>query len=147
LAIPKTREEALLQMRLVWLAFVVSVPLYVFIGETTQYSWLNFRNAESIFVVFGALNLLSFTWILRNRYSPSLRDALTQPDNPVIVRRWMTSWMIAVCNANALLVTGLILRMGGKTLRQTLLFWVVGTILILSLWPRKIWSSAKMATR
>src|ERR1035437_4297012 len=105
-------------MRLVWFTFVISVPLYVFIGETTQFSWLNFPNAGKVFVVFGVLNLLSFAWVLRNRYPPSLRDALTQPDNLVIVKRWMTSWTIAVCNANALLITGLVFRMGGKTLRQ-----------------------------
>jgi hypothetical protein len=147
LAIPRTREEALLQMRLVWLAFVVSVPLYVFIGEITRSSWLNFSNAGKVFIGLGALNLLSFTWVLRNRYSSALRPALTQPDNVAVVKRWMTSWTIAVCNANAVLVFGLAFRMGDKTLRQTLPFYVVGSILILSLWPRKIWSSEKMAAR
>jgi hypothetical protein len=134
-------------MRLMWFTFLVSVPLYVFMGETTRFSWLNFPNAGKVFILLGALTLLSFTWALRKRYSPALGAVLTEPDNIVVVRRWMNFWTMVLCNANALVVIGLAFRMGGKTLRQTLPFYVVGSILILSLWPRKPRASTKIAAR
>lgn len=148
MAAPKTREEALRQMRLVWFCFVISIPLYVYVGETMPgFLWLSFPNAGRTFVILAALNLFSFSWVLRKRYFPDAAVVRTEPETMRAVRRWMTSWTILICNANSVVLIGLAFRMGGKTLQQSLPFYVIGALLILSLWPRQIWSSTRMAAQ
>jgi hypothetical protein len=142
LAAAKTKEEALQQMRLIWFAFVVSIALYVWIGETMPgFSWLTFRNAGKTFVILAVLNLLSFTWAFRKRYIPARAVLRSKPEDIRAVKRWTTYWLILLCNANSLILFGLAFRLGDKTLWQSLPFYVVGSLLILSLWPRQVWSS------
>ena len=63
-------------MRLIWFSFIVSIPLYIWIGETIQGpSWLAFPNAEAVLIILGVLNLLSLSWIWRKRYSPASSHA------------------------------------------------------------------------
>jgi hypothetical protein len=148
LAAPRTKEEALRQMRFVWCGFIVSIPVYLYYGEVARrISWLGFSNAGKVFVILGALNLLSFSWILRRRYLPALRVCRSQPENVDAVKHWMNSWTILICNANSEIVTGFAFWMGDKTLQQSLPFFVIGPVLILSLWPRQISPSSIMAAR
>jgi hypothetical protein len=97
------------------------------------------------FVILAALNLLSFSWAFWMRYSLAVLAVRTEPETMRAVKRWMASWTILICNASSVIVIGLAFRIGGKTLRESLPFYVVGAVLILSLWPRQIWSSTKMA--
>jgi hypothetical protein len=146
LATPKTRAEELRQMRLVWFCFIISIPLYAYIGETMpRFSWLSFPNAGKTFAILAALHLLSFSWALRKRYSPTVGAVRTEPEDMLAVKRWMASWTILIGNANSVVLFGFALRMGGKTLQRSLPFYVVGALLILSLWARQIWPSTKMA--
>jgi hypothetical protein len=148
LAAPKTKEEALRQMRFVWCAFIVSIPLYFYCGEMAQrISWLGFSNAGTVFVVLGALSLLSFSRTLRRRYLPALRVFRSQPENVDAVKRWMNSWTVLICIANSEIVSGFAFWMGGKTWQQSLPFFVIGSVLILSLWPRQVSPSSIMAAR
>lgn len=135
-------------MRLLWLAFFVSIALYVWIGETMPgFSWLSFENAGKILFMLAVLDLLSFSWARRKLYSPALEVLQSQPENIRAVKRWMSTWTILLCNAQAVAVFGLAFRMGDKTLRQSLAFYVVGFLLTLWLWPRQVWSSTRTATQ
>jgi hypothetical protein len=138
----KTGVEALRQMRVIWLSFIVAISLYAWTGEMTAgISWLMFSHSEIIFVTLAGLNLLSFFWAWGKVYRPALRALRNQPENIQLVRRWMTGWMILVCNATALPVWGLALRVGGKTVGESFSFYGIGLLLILWLWPRQVWSS------
>jgi hypothetical protein len=146
LVAPKTKEEALRQMRLIWFAFIVSIALYVWIGETMPgFSWLTFPNAGKTFVTLAVLNFLYFLWAWRKLYSRALEVIQIQPENIHAVRRWMNAWIILMCLAESETLFGLAFRMGGKTLQQSLPFYMVGSILTLWLWPRQVWSSTKTA--
>lgn len=134
-------------MRSMWFAFIVSIPLYIYVGSIVGWvSWLGFRSAGMIFIVLAALNLLAFSWALRKRYLPAKRAVERQPENADAVKRWMNSWTIVLCNANSLIVLGFAFWMGGKTLGQSLPFFVLGFLLILSLWPRQLWGSSARGT-
>lgn len=147
MAVPRTKEQALRQMRSMWFALLVSIPIYIYAGGIVgRVSWLRFRSAGMIFIVLAALNLLAFSWALRKRYLPAKRSVERQPENADAVRRWMSSWTIVLCNANALIVFGFAFWMGGKTLGQSLPFFVLGSLLILSLWPRQVWVSSTRVT-
>lgn len=66
MAAARTKEEALQQMRFIWFAFIVSIALYVWIGETMPgFSWLTFDNAGKAFFILAVLNLVSFSWAWR----------------------------------------------------------------------------------
>jgi hypothetical protein len=137
MATPKTKEEALQHMRLIWLSLVIAIPLYIYAGRLIgRVSWLGFSNTGKICVILGALNLLSFFWFLQKRYLPAFGEFRNQPENIQVVRRWMLSWMALVCNAHSIALFGLVFWMSGKTLQQSLPFFLIGALLVLSLWPR-----------
>ena len=140
MAQPKTKEEALRQMRLIWIAFVVSTLLYVYIGETTPgFGWLHFKDADKLFVTVAALNLLSFVWFRIKRYPSGVKLAKDRPHDIRAIRRWMNYWLVLLCSAESIAVFGFGLRMGDKTLGQTIPFYAVALLLELSLWPLPAW--------
>jgi len=140
----ETSEEALRQMRRLWFTLIFSFALFVWIGETMPgYSWLAFPSAGKIFVLLAAFNLVSLFWFWRERYSPALGAIRSQPQDINVVRKWKGFWTALVCMANAEIVFGLAFRMGGKTLQQTLPFYLLGALLYLWFWPRPVWSSPK----
>jgi hypothetical protein len=147
LADPRTREGVLWQIRVVWLCFAISIALYVWIGETTTGpTWLMFHNAGITFVVLAVLSVLSFSWFRRKRYSSALRFIQQQPENILAVRDWRDSWIVLLCIAESETLFGFAFRIGSKTLKQSLPLYVVGALMTLSLWPRRIWSSTRNAT-
>ncbi|MHB8412484.1 MAG: hypothetical protein ACYDDI_11145 [Candidatus Acidiferrales bacterium] len=142
MARPKTKEEALLQMRLMWFAILMSILLYIYVGEMSPgIKWLNFQNTGKIFVILAVLNLVSFLWFRKKRYRAARDLAKEQPENTHAVRSWMNSWIILLSIADSEAVFGVCFRMGNKTLQQTLPFYAIGLLLTLSLWPPQPWST------
>jgi hypothetical protein len=143
LAAPKTKEEVLGQMRGLWLAFLASVPLYLCVGEISKtIPWLNFPNAEATLATLAVLALFSFLWVLLKRYFPALQIVRSQPNDMHAVRRWQVFWVNLLAIANCQILFGFVFWMGGKTFTQSAPFFVVGSLLLLLLWPRQVWSSA-----
>jgi len=135
-------------MRFLWFGYSVPIVLYIWIGETMPgLSWLNFPRAGATFVILGVLSLLDFSWSKTKRYSPALEVIQSQPEDIRTVRRWMNSWIVLICIAQSEALFGLAFRMGGKTLQQSLPFYVVGVLLTLWLWPRRVWSSTRIAAK
>jgi len=135
-------------MRLVWFGFIVAIALYLWMGETMPgFSWLTFPNAGKTFVALAVFYLLSFAWARKKLYCPALALIQSQPDNTRAVRRWVLTWTILVSFAGAESILGWAFRMGGKTLKQSLPFYMVGSVLIVWLWPRPVWSAAKTANQ
>ena len=135
-------------MRLMWITFLVSILLYVYIGETMPgFEWLNFRHAGKTFVTAAVLDVLLFFWYRTKRYRAAVDLAKAHPEDFRAVRRWMTHWMILLCIAESEAVYGICLRMGNKTLQQSLPLYGVGFLLTLSLWPRPTWASTRIADK
>jgi Na+/melibiose symporter-like transporter len=148
LAIPRTKEKALQQMRAVWASMIVALALYVWIGEMEpRLSWLGFNHAATVFGALGILNLLEVFYFVKRRYRSHAHAMRNRPEDSLALRRWTGSWNILVCLALSEALFGLALRMGGKTLQQALPFYVVALVLILGLWPRPIWLSPQQAVR
>ena len=144
MAAPRTREEALSHMRLVWFSVVASFALVVWAGETVPgISWLASPGAGKAIGLLAMFYILSFLFIWKKRYSPSLRAVRSHPEDMHAVRHWMSYQIMLLCIANSGALFGFAFRMGGKTLQQSLPFYAIGSVLILGLWPRQVWSSAK----
>lgn len=59
-------------MRSIWIAFVVSIGLDVYIGETVPgFEWLYFWHAGRVFVTLSILKFASFAWLRMKRYPAS----------------------------------------------------------------------------
>ena len=143
-----TKEEALAKLRRLWFSFVVSIALYLWIGEIVPgSSWLAFDHAGKTFGILSVLDLLYFFWARRKFYRPAVELIRNQPEDIHGVRRWMVSWVMLLSAAEFEILFGLASRLGGKTLQQSLPFYVIGSLLILSLWPRQVWSSTKIAAQ
>ena len=124
-------------MRTMWLVLVISIPAYLYAGKLVQgISWLKFQDAGKTFVALAALELLAFSWVLGKRFIPARRSLRSQPGSADAVKRWMSSWTILLCNAHSVIIFGFAFWMGDKTLRQSLPFFVIGSVLMISLWPR-----------
>jgi hypothetical protein len=127
-------------MRFAWLAFVVSILLYAYIGEAMpRLAWFSFANAASVYIVLSVFNLYYFFQVRKRLYSPALKALQDEPDNIQAVRRWMGGGIVLISIAQCEALFGLALREDGKTLEQTLPFYLVGFLLTLWLWPRKVW--------
>jgi len=88
MAPPKTKEEALQQMRLIWLAFLVSVLLYLYIGYAMPpFPWLEFRHAQATISVLSVLDLVNFVWFRVKRFPSALQSAQAQPQDIHAIRR------------------------------------------------------------
>ncbi|MGB6874486.1 MAG: hypothetical protein WBD87_00495 [Candidatus Acidiferrales bacterium] len=146
MALPKTKEETLLHMRLIWFAFLMSIPLYIYAGMLASFSWLNIRNSGIIFDVLGVLDLLYFGGIRISLYARAREAAQGHSDDIRAVRRWMVFWIVLLSSAEAEALFGVCLQVGNNTLRPALPFFVVAFLLLLTLWPRQIWSPGITAT-
>lgn len=126
-------------MRLTWLAFTILIPLYIWAGETIRgFSWLNFPYAGRVFGILAVSDLFYFFWARKKLYLPALEDIQSQPGNVHFLMRWKYSWTVLICMANSVMLFGFAFRMGGKTLQQSLPFYVLASFLILWLWPRLV---------
>jgi hypothetical protein len=90
MAVPVTKEQALRNMRVMWFGFILSVVLYIYIGLTMKpsFSWMGFRNAETIFGVLSTFYFLGFLWAWWKVYRPAMRLVRNQPEDVHAVRRF-----------------------------------------------------------
>ena len=142
MAAPVTKEGALQQLRVLWFVWVVTIALYVWVGEMVSgIPWLDFPNARTVFTLVGIASLVGFVWFRQRKYSESLEALRSQPDDIHAIRRWINSWLVLACVAEIEAVFGLVMRLGGHALQQSLPFYVVGLLLTLWMWPQLARSS------
>jgi hypothetical protein len=147
MALPRTKEEALQQMRLTWLAFLMSIPLYIYAATIANFEWLHFRNAQTVFDVFGILDLLCFVRFRISRYPRMLGLAQQHPEDMHTVRRWTVVWTMLLSFAEAEAVFGVCSQIENNALKPALPFYALAFALLLSLWPRHIWEPGITPTK
>ena len=146
MASPKTKEEALRQMRLMWFAFLMTIPRYIYGVAIGGFAWLNVRRT-AIFDGLGILDLLSFAWIRIRRFAPALRTTQEHSEDISVVRHWLAVSTALLTIAEAEAVFGTLLQIGHNALKPAAPFYALASLLLLTLWPRRIWSSEATATR
>ena len=128
---PRTVDEVLSHMRLVWFSVVAAFVLVVWSGETLPgISWLAFPAARTTIGIVAVFYALWFLFIWKTRYSPALRAVRSQPEDMRAVIRWMTYRTALLCIAMSAALFGFAFRMGGKTLRVSLPFYVTGFLFV-----------------
>jgi hypothetical protein len=138
-----TKEQALRNMRVMWLAFLMSVVLYLYVGTTLSLKPTTPAASMTLFAAPAVLDFLFFVWFRFKRYAPALRNLESQPDDVRAIGRCMTYWIILLAFAEAQVLFGLACWLVNGRFMPCLPFFVLGSILLLSLWPRQVWSSAQ----
>lgn len=131
-------ESALRRLRLVQIAMLVSIALYVFVGEAAAG-----RTAAPNTTVFHAISFVSISIVgaifvvRRTLVVPSEVRLREKPDDGVLLTRWRTGFICTYVLCEALALLGLVLRMVGFALAQVWPYYVGGFALMLLCWPRR----------
>ena len=123
-------------VRLIQIALLVSVVLYVAVGELIG------RTAAANDVLFYTLSLASISTlgaalvVRRTLVLPAEALLREKPTDPLVQARWRTAYIFLYALCEALALFGLILRIAGFTLVHVWGFYMGGFLLLLLFSPR-----------
>ena len=123
-------------MRLVQIAMLVSIVLYVAVGELVG------RAAAANNALFYTMSLASISTlgaafvVRRTLVLPAEALLREKPTDPLMQARWKTGYIFLYALCEALALFGLILRMAGFTLVHVWGFYLGGFLLLLLFSPR-----------
>jgi F0F1-type ATP synthase membrane subunit c/vacuolar-type H+-ATPase subunit K len=123
-------------VRLIQIAMLVSIVLYVAMGE------LMGRAAATNNALFYTLSLASFSIlgaalvVRRTLVLPAEALLREKPTDPLVQARWRTAYIFLYALCEALALFGLILRIAGFTLVHVWGFYLGGFLLLLLFSPR-----------
>jgi len=123
-------------VRLVQIAMLVSIVLYVAVGELVG------RAAAANNALFYTMSLASISTlgaafvVRRTLVLPAEALLREKPTDPLMQARWKTGYIFLYALCEALALFGLILRMAGFTLVHVWGFYLGGFLLLLLFSPR-----------
>jgi hypothetical protein len=123
-------------VRLVQIAMLVSVVLYVVVGELVG------RTGAGNNGLFYAISLVSITTlgaalvVRRTLVLPAETLLGEKPNDPVVQARWKTGYIFLYALCEALALFGLILRVAGFAIAQVWGFYLGGFLLLVLFSPR-----------
>lgn len=132
-----TMVTALRTVRLVQIALLASVVMYVFVGERVAgrlppnlplYYAISFISISVIGVIF-------VLW--RTFLANSEAQLRANPDNPALLARWRSGYIVIYVLCESLALFGLVLRISGFQLSQTWAFYLGSFALMLLFGPRQ----------
>jgi hypothetical protein len=129
-------ETAVRLVRLVQIAMLVSIVLYVAVGELVG------RAAASNNALFYTMSLTSISTlgaafvVRRTLVLPAESLLREKPSDPLVQALWKTGYIFLYALCEALALFGLILRMAGFTLVHVWGFYLGGFLLLLLFSPR-----------
>jgi len=129
-------ESTVRTLRLLQIAMLVSIVLYVLIGERLAQQ----RSPNA--ALFYAMSLASITTIgiilvvRRTLVLQSEETLRARPSDVLALSRWRSGYIVTYALAEAQALLGLVLRFFGFSLSQVAPFYVAGFILMLFFGPR-----------
>lgn len=134
-------------VRLIQISMLVSIAVYVAIGEQLSRS---FHRAPAN-AVFHAFSLISITLVAatvvvrRTLVLPSEAALLQRPDDDLFLSRWRTGFVVIYVLCEVLGLLGLVLRLSGFTLANVWGFYLGGFLLLLLYSPRAVRPQVRQA--
>ena len=129
--------ESLRNVRVVQIAMLVSIALYVFIGErvagrvpvpnSTMFYGISFVSIS----IIGAIFVVRRTLVMQSEV-----QLLQKPDDKVVIARWRAGYVVTYALCEALALFAFVLRFLGFTLAQVWPFYLGGFALMLFFSPR-----------
>jgi cytochrome b561 len=129
--------RSLKTLRTIQWAMLLSVLLYVLVGEILG---PRIRYVDpTLSYLFSTLAVGTVGTIFVVRRTLVLRAAstlATQPDDDISLNQWKTGYIVTYALCEALALFGLVLRFRGSDLKQSLLFYIGGFVLLFFFRPR-----------
>jgi hypothetical protein len=131
-------EPARKTLQIVRLALMVSIALYVFVGERVGKNLgappTNFYFA----ITLVAITTVGMTFAVRRLFVLRAEVALAaQPGEPAALKRWWAGYIFTYALCEAVALFGFVLRILGFTLSQVVPFYLVGFVLMVLFGPRR----------
>ncbi len=129
-------ESSLRQMRIIHLALLLSVPLYVFAGEYLGPS--EPRDVKLLQLALGAFAVadLGIAYFFRQRLRAAEEALRVKSEDAAALGSWRVASVISLVICESTAVLGFALRMLGATLWQATPFYAVSLVLLLVWVPR-----------
>jgi hypothetical protein len=126
-------------LQTVRIALLVSIALYVFIGERIEQSRSgvpdrNFYFAITLFAITTVGMIFAVWRMFVLRSEATLAD---QPDDAAALKRWRTGHIFTYALCEIVALFGFVLRFMGFTLSEVVPFYIVGIALMLLFSPRR----------
>jgi len=124
-------------IRLIQVAMLVSIGIYVVVGEVASRQ-LN-TDVKALYAIsFASISLVGAILVVRKTLVLQSEAELRQkPGDPVTIARWRTGYIVTYALCEALALFGLVLRILGFTLAQVWPYYAGGFVLLLLFWPRR----------
>jgi F0F1-type ATP synthase membrane subunit c/vacuolar-type H+-ATPase subunit K len=126
-------------LQTVRIALLVSIALYVFIGERIEQSTSGAPDRNFYFAItLFAITTVGMTFAVWRLFV--LRSEVILADHPedtAALKRWRTGYIITYALCETLALFGFVLRFIGFTLSEVAPFYVVGFALMLLFGPRR----------
>jgi hypothetical protein len=132
-------DAAIKILQTVRFALMLSVVLYVFVGETVAPNARTAPNSAFYFaitlVAIVMVGMIVVTRRLLVRRSEELLAA--EPSDSAALMRWRAGYIVTYAMSEALALLGFVLRILGFTLSQVAPFYIAGFALMLFFGPRR----------
>jgi hypothetical protein len=123
-------------VRLVQIALLVSIVLYVTVGELVGHTGAA-NNGLFYGMSLASISILGVAFVVRRTLVLPAEALLGQkPTDPLVQTRWRTAYICLYALCEALALFGLILRIAGFTLANVWGFYLGGFLLLLLFSPR-----------
>jgi hypothetical protein len=131
-------ESAIRVVRAIQIAMLISVGLYVLVGEGVK-SVPGLNNPVLFYVlslvtitIVGVILVVRRTLVLQSAVALALR-----PNDAATLGRWRAGHILTYALSEAIAIFGLVLRIVGFSLSQVASFYIAGFILLLFFGPRR----------
>ena len=131
-------QNVLKFLRTVQLAMLVSIGLYAFIaaryGPASRAVSVAFVYAITAMAAFMVVAILL---VRRTLLQPAQSILAEHPEDAAALNRWRTAYILTFALSEAVALYGIVLRFIGVGFQQVILFFLAGSILMLSFGPRR----------
>lgn len=131
-------SSALKMLRIVHIAMLISIGMYVIVGELIA-SRSPIAARPAFFYVISVLSITTIGVILVVRRTLVLHSESTlrvKSNDLATLNRWRTGYIITYALSESLALFGLIVRVAGFSLSQAVTFYLPGFVLMLFFRPR-----------
>jgi hypothetical protein len=138
-----TVESAIKIVRVLQIAMLMSVLLFVIVGQVVGSNPRLSNPALSNPTLFYALSMATITIVgvilvvRRTLVMQSSVALAARPNDPATLSRWRAGYVMTYALSEAVALFGLVLRMIGFSLSQVASFYIAGFILLLFFGPRR----------
>jgi cytochrome b561 len=126
---------------MVRIAMLVSIVLYVYVGETVAGKNLRTPAPNPPFyfaITLVGIAIVGMIFALRRLFVLRAEQELAaRPEDPAALMRWRSGYIITYAMSEAIALLGLVLRLIGSSLSQAAPFYFVAFILMLFFGPRR----------